>query len=72
MRQNSVEADIAAWKYVNVLENFFTIIFFIIIIIRHFLWKQNLFQKWVGHMTWKLLRKKQNLHINIKLKQRKH
>ena len=57
MRQNSVEVDIAVWKYVNLLsirELFFTIIFFIIIIF-FFLWKQNLFQKWVGHMT---LRKK--------------
>ena len=26
-----------------------------------FLWKQNLFQKSVGHMTWKSLRKKQNI-----------
>ena len=29
MRQNRVEVDIAAWKYVNLLENYFTIIFFI-------------------------------------------
>ena len=52
MRQNSVEVDIAAWKYVNLLsirELFFTIIFFIIL---YFLWKQNLFQKSLGHMTW--------------------
>ena len=42
----------SAWA----LENFFfTIIFFII---RNFLWKQNLFQKSVGHMAWKLLTKK--------------
>ena len=38
MRRNSVEVDIAAWQYVNLwaLDNFFTIIFFII-----FLWKQS-------------------------------
>ena len=38
MRQDNVEADIATWKYVNLLsirELFFTIIFFIII---YFLW----------------------------------
>ena len=53
MRQNNAEVDIADWKYVNLLS--ITIIFFIII---YFLWKQNLFKKSVGHMTWKLLRKK--------------
>ena len=63
MRQNSVEVDIAAWKYVNLLS---TIIFLIVI---DFLWKQNLFHKSVGHMTQKLLRKKSEfLHINIHIK----
>ena len=40
MRQNSVEVDIAALKYVNLLrfENIFTIIFFIIM---YNLWKQS-------------------------------
>ena len=43
MRQNSVEADIAALKYVNLLS------------IREMFY--HYFQKSVGHMTWKLLRK---------------
>ena len=40
------------------LEKFCTIILCITI---DFLWKQNLFQKSVGHMTWKLLRKKNTI-----------
>ena len=56
MRQKSVDVDIPAWKYVNLLSirELFTIVLFMII---YFLRKQNLFQKSLGHMTWKLLRK---------------
>ena len=55
MRQNSIEADITALNMLTswAFENFFIIIFFII---TYSLWKQNLFQKSLGHMTWKLLK----------------